>query len=643
MRIRQIALVTAVAAFVVAVPTAAYAAPVAPRAYTAAIEAYSPYQPQTTCIAVAQPGVVAWRDQLLRTYPFTRSLGIVRGCTVGGRSEHKEGRALDWGVNVSSAREAAAAQDMINWLFAPDKYGNKHAMARRLGIQYVIWNRKIWSSYNASAGWRTYTGASPHTDHVHFSFSWPGAKKQTSYWTGQVAAMGGSAPTTGTTGGSTGGDTGTHVTPDDGAVGEPIPPSKLLQATALTADKVYLDARKPLGVTTPRALQAGVPYLVEATGTYQYKAGARADAECSNSASAPGHWHRSRSLSSRQPDADYLDVYLNGIDGKFQGDADSDCDTANHTYRWTYVPERTGRANFRVWDSSFADNAGGLTIRVVKLHADESDRTFTVPATSPVGGTGGARYREGVDYVVQVTGTWKYSSTGTADGRCSYRSGVWERERADGTPYLSVLLNGDGLRSWPLVDTGNGCDATTHTYRFPWKPWRDTTLSAKVNDTGYTNNAGAVTVRVVRAELAGRLPKAPEPEPEALTVDTSDADGVLTAQSYQAGVAYVVTAKGTYAAGAGVTADAECTATTRDATWRTRRDSDLSDRRLWDMTVNDRTRDWVPVGASSSGCSPTHEYRFVYTPGSTGKIRLGVRDETFGDNVGALDVTIKKA
>jgi hypothetical protein len=38
-------------------------------------------------------------------------------------------------------------------------------------LRYIIYNRRIWS---ASSGWvqRTYTGASPHTDHAHFSGSY---------------------------------------------------------------------------------------------------------------------------------------------------------------------------------------------------------------------------------------------------------------------------------------------------------------------------------------------------------------------------------------------------------------------------------------------------------------------------------------
>jgi hypothetical protein len=100
---------------------------------------------------------------------------------VGGKSEHKEGRAWDWGIQYPHP----AADALLNWLLAPDQHGNQHAMARRFGIMYMIWNYKIWKAYQPEKGWQTYTGSSPHTDHVHFSFSWDGANKKTSYWTAQ--------------------------------------------------------------------------------------------------------------------------------------------------------------------------------------------------------------------------------------------------------------------------------------------------------------------------------------------------------------------------------------------------------------------------------------------------------------------------
>ena len=38
-----------------------------------------------------------------------------------------------------------------------------------------------WKAYAPDKGWQAYTGASPHTDHVHFSLSWDGARAMTSW------------------------------------------------------------------------------------------------------------------------------------------------------------------------------------------------------------------------------------------------------------------------------------------------------------------------------------------------------------------------------------------------------------------------------------------------------------------------------
>jgi hypothetical protein len=150
------------------------------------IEGYARYEGQSTCDPVAKPGTLAMRNLLLARYPSTGSAGISRDCAIGGRSEHKEGRAFDWAANVSNAGQRAAVEAFINDLLATDRYGHKHAMARRMGIMYVIWNRQIWAAYAADAGWQPYTGASPHTDHVHISLSWAGARAQTSFWSGTV-------------------------------------------------------------------------------------------------------------------------------------------------------------------------------------------------------------------------------------------------------------------------------------------------------------------------------------------------------------------------------------------------------------------------------------------------------------------------
>lgn len=136
---------------------------------------------------VEQPGVKAWRDLLLAAVGG-RNLGIVRACATGGYSEHKTGRAFDWGNDANDPTEAARAEGVLAELLADDA-----ALFRRLGLMYVIWNRRIWSVTTKS--WQDYHGTSPHTDHVHFSFSWPGALAQTSFFQA-LGVTPGAMPTT---------------------------------------------------------------------------------------------------------------------------------------------------------------------------------------------------------------------------------------------------------------------------------------------------------------------------------------------------------------------------------------------------------------------------------------------------------------
>src|SRR5207248_6920103 len=85
--------------------------------------------------------------------------------------------------------DRSVATAALQWLLAAGPHGERAWNARRLGIMYVIWNGRIWGAYRAADGWRPYVGESEHTDHIHFSFSWAGAEKHTSWWTGHVAAV----------------------------------------------------------------------------------------------------------------------------------------------------------------------------------------------------------------------------------------------------------------------------------------------------------------------------------------------------------------------------------------------------------------------------------------------------------------------
>jgi hypothetical protein len=160
------------------------AAPPSPT-FPAAIENYARYDPQRTCDPTARPGVVDFRDLLNRTYGPHAS-GIGRPCG-SGTSEHYDGRALDYMLDVNNPADRAVANDLLAWVLDTDQYGNNHARARRLGIMYIIWNRQTWGAWSPAAWQPRGCNGTPsdcHTNHIHFSFGWPGAQRQTSWWTG---------------------------------------------------------------------------------------------------------------------------------------------------------------------------------------------------------------------------------------------------------------------------------------------------------------------------------------------------------------------------------------------------------------------------------------------------------------------------
>ncbi len=149
------------------------------RTLPSALDVAAPYQQGTLCLTVNQPGPVAFAQLLNATYG-THTYGILRKCA----AEHGEGRALDWMIDSTKPDNMALANALTRWLAAPDAQGRPGAMARRFGINYIIFNRQQWKAWAPERGWTVYTGSSPHTDHIHFSFNWDGAYKRTSWWSG---------------------------------------------------------------------------------------------------------------------------------------------------------------------------------------------------------------------------------------------------------------------------------------------------------------------------------------------------------------------------------------------------------------------------------------------------------------------------
>src|SRR5688572_26278508 len=72
------------------------------------IDAYAAYEAQSTCDPIAKPGVVAVKDLLNERFG-KHSWGIDRSCDQGGTSEHKEGRALDYMLDVNNPKQRQTA------------------------------------------------------------------------------------------------------------------------------------------------------------------------------------------------------------------------------------------------------------------------------------------------------------------------------------------------------------------------------------------------------------------------------------------------------------------------------------------------------------------------------------------------------
>jgi hypothetical protein len=331
------------------------------------VDAPAPYEGQSTCTKAPRPGTVALATWLMKTYPVTGSMGMMRACGSGGRSEHKDGRAFDWKADVKRKATRRAAYGFITRALATDGAGNAHALARRMGIMYIIYNDTIWSSYfdfrprpYLHAGCKKRKKCSRtlrHRDHVHISLGYAGAAAQTSWYR------------------------------DRGVASEPVlhPGTDELDAdeTAVTAFTV---AANGTPTTSPFQLRAGVTYRVVATHTVRYDAaGSPGDAHCTATAGtttwAPTPrgslvtpdptgllgWSTRAAEGSRHPaspaaapTAETHGLLVNGA-LRWEGGCRSD-----HTYEAWFTPTTRQRLRLQYADAAPGDNAGTFTVYVAR-------------------------------------------------------------------------------------------------------------------------------------------------------------------------------------------------------------------------------------------------------------------------------------
>jgi hypothetical protein len=329
------------------------------------VDAPAPYDGQTTCTRTPAPGTVALARWLQRTYPVTGSMGMIRACGVGGRSEHKDGRAFDWAADVRRKKQRRAAYDFIRKALATDAAGNAHALARRLGIMYLIYDDTIWASYRDFAP-RPYLNPAcktrkrcsrtlRHKNHVHISLGLAGAAGQTSWYRARDVP---SRPVL---------HPGTNELDAD--------------ATAVTGLTV---AATGATTTSSFVLRAGVTYRLVATGSVREAPGVLGDATCTTGADAvvpsprgtvvvppdDGGWDGWNGWSHEGsdhpaspwalPSAETSGVLVNGA-LRWEGDC-----SADHTYEAWFTPTSRQRLQLRYTDPVLADNGGTISVYVAR-------------------------------------------------------------------------------------------------------------------------------------------------------------------------------------------------------------------------------------------------------------------------------------
>ena len=162
--------------------------------YLMPVEDYAGYEPQRSCKQTPKTGVL-----MLAAALTARGGGygpISRPCEGSSTSEHKESRAFDWLLDAKNPTDKALAAALLDELFAPDDTGATHALARRMGIMYIIWSDRMYASYDGfvakpylSSGCRSKRTCSTtlrHRDHMHISLTRQGARGRTSWYVAQA-------------------------------------------------------------------------------------------------------------------------------------------------------------------------------------------------------------------------------------------------------------------------------------------------------------------------------------------------------------------------------------------------------------------------------------------------------------------------
>jgi hypothetical protein len=152
------------------------------------------YDPATHCVKHETKGI-GLLQYWLEGHVRGESWGVLR-CEKWGKksaSLHSEGRAIDWHLDARVKADRLTARNLIRLLLAPDRTGQPFALARRMGVQGIIWNCHAWWGGEQLVPYsvcydkrgkrrRKIDRTQGHMDHVHIELNRAGAGARTSFW-----------------------------------------------------------------------------------------------------------------------------------------------------------------------------------------------------------------------------------------------------------------------------------------------------------------------------------------------------------------------------------------------------------------------------------------------------------------------------
>ena len=289
--------------------------------------------------------------------------------------------------------------------------------------------------------------------------------------------------------------------------------------------------------------------------------------------------------------------------------------------------------------SFFDGSVAGFTFgpRPVLNQASHPVATVQVPSTAKGLRTEFA-LKKGTKYRLVATGYYRAGDgTRLADAACSWRNdndAGWSPQAQQTTSSTRLKLkiwSGVALEARPRAGQ---LRPATHTYVWDFTPSVTGPAEPVRRGPGPRQQRGTLTFRVLRAGASTAaythsVPAAPQPPTPAYTApsgteltraETVSVDAVRGGRSVgwlRAGQPYALTVSGTWRAGEGLVADAECTKAP-SGQWRLQRSADPLHPTLdsYDLFANG-----TAIVPDVAGCQPSHTYTYTYVPARTPSCR----------------------